>query len=333
MTTHPETIKKLAFDLSNQTIGYYVTVMNASELFKLSKISRVDEDPNNGYQRLLNEKRANDIAEYIDSGNIIPGAIILSAQENANISFDKTNQTISIMAHPNSFFVIDGQHRLFGMKKASANTNIPVCILVGLNLQQEVQYFLDINSNQKGVPKTLRIELMKFLSEPDSIDSIRNTLFKQLNDDAESPLYGKLNATTSSVGKLSLVPFQKALDPLLTTGTLGTYEFDIKKKILINFLNAIKSWLWEIEGNSNKLYTSAFFQAIFKIFEKACSLTLTHYQNYQQESFEKIFKEMPTLDFEQFSGSNEQTISRLGAELSNLLDIVNHKLGTPNGLV
>ncbi|MDO4694761.1 MAG: DGQHR domain-containing protein [Eikenella sp.] len=333
METKYETIKKQAFDLSNDSVKYYVTVMNADELFKLSTVSRADEDPTTGYQRLLNEKRAKDIAEYIDAGNIIPGAIILSAQKNAEINFDSNKNEINITAHPNSFFVIDGQHRLYGMKKASNDISVPVCILVGLNLQQEVQYFLDINSNQKGVPKTLRIELMKFLSEPDSIDSIRNTLFKQLNNDNDSPLFGKLSATSSTPGKLSLVPFQNALDPLLTTGTLGTYEFDTKKKILINFLSAVKSWLLEAEGNSNKLYTSAFFQAIFKIFEKACSLTLAHFQNYQQESFEKILKEMPTLDFEQHTGSNEQAISRLAAELSNLLDIANHKLGTPSGLV
>lgn len=326
-------IVKKAFDLSSSNnVKYYLTVMNVYELFQLSTVSRANEDnPSEGYQRFLNTKRAKDIAEYVDSGNIIPGAIILSAQERANIKYEKGK--IYIKKIPNSFFVIDGQHRLYGMEMAESQINVPVCILVGLSLQQEVQYFIDINSFQKGVPKTLRIALMKFLAEPDSLDAIRHDLFEELNSDTSSPLCGKLTRTESKKGKLSLVPFQNSLDSLLLTGTLGSYPIDTKKKILINYLCAFRDWLQEREGSSDRLITASFFQAIFKIFEKVCTLTLAHFQNYQEESFSKILSEMPSLNFEEHSGSNDQAISKLATEFDDLLNVANHKLGTPQGLV
>ena len=77
---------------------------------------------------------------------------------------------LELEPNSSSLFVIDGQHRLWGASKCEQEIYLPVCIFTNLELKQEVQYFLDINSNQKGVPKTLRIELLKFLSEPDSLN-------------------------------------------------------------------------------------------------------------------------------------------------------------------
>ena len=44
-----EKIEKDAFSIGNADIGYYVTVMTAKEIFQFSKVSRVDEDPKQGY--------------------------------------------------------------------------------------------------------------------------------------------------------------------------------------------------------------------------------------------------------------------------------------------
>ena len=72
----------------------YVTVMEASKIFNISKVSRVDQDSEKGYQRVLSEKRANDIAQYLNDGNIIPGSIILSAQEGFHVSYNKQSMQL-----------------------------------------------------------------------------------------------------------------------------------------------------------------------------------------------------------------------------------------------
>lgn len=327
-------IKKQAFNIGNENIEVYLTAMTASEIFDVSKVSRVDENPNEGYQRHLNDSRARSIAEYLDSGNIIPGAIILSAQEGGSVNFDAATNTLELELKPNSLFVIDGQHRLYGSHLAETEVLLPVCIFKGLDQRSEVQYFIDINSTQKGVPKTLRIELMKFLTEDDdSIDTIRSRLFQELGESPESPLFDRTSATSSARGKVTLVPFKAALDRHLEGDILAQFSFSDKKRLIINYLSAVKGVLEDIEGSDNRLTTSAFFQAIFDVFEKVCRMSLTHYKNYSAYSMRLVLEGIKPIDFSKHSGSNQAAINEMAKEFSDLLDIYSRKLGEPTDLL
>lgn len=326
-------MKILGWNIGTGDTKCYVSVMKAKEIFDISHVSRVDDDPKNGYQRLLNKKRADDIASYLDDGNIIPGSIILSAQDNSSVTYDKEKNEITIDTATSKLFVIDGQHRLYGASLSEVEVILPVCIFVGLEVKQEVQYFLDINSNQKGVPKTLRIELLRFLSEPESNDALLIKLFKELGEDFDSSLFGRTSATSSVPGKVSHVPFQSALTPLIDGKTLRRFEYNDKKILIKNFLSAVSKLLTEIEGNDKRLTTSAFFQAIFKTFEDVCSYCLAYFKNYQESSFENILRGISRLDFEKHSGSNQQTISQMASEMLTLLEIHVSTLDAPSDLL
>lgn len=324
----------LAWNIGNEDVDCFVTVMKAKDIFQLSEVSRASEKPEDGYQRLLNRKRAQDIAAYLDEGNIIPGAIILSARKEYNLKFDKTNNTISFDENNNEkLLVIDGQHRLFGASMAENDILLPVCIFKGLDLKQEVQYFIDINSNQVGVPKTLRIELLKFLSEPESIEATLIKLFRELSEDIESPLYGKTSSTVSIPGKLSHVPFQASLSGLIEGRILNAFNYDDKKKIIINFLSATSRVLKDIEDTDKRLITSVFFQALFKIFEATCSLSLTFYKNYQEESLYKILSGFNKINFEAHRGTNSQNIKALSDDMLQLIELHVKMLKTPDDLL
>lgn len=325
-------MKLKAWDIGTALTPCYVTVMNAKDVFNISKVSRVEDGNEDGYQRFLSDKRVKDISKYLESGNIIPGAIILSAQEDFDISFDKENQELTLNANGSFLFVIDGQHRLAGANNANVDIDLPVCIFANLKLAQEVQYFLDVNSNQKGVPKTLRIELLKFLSEPESKDAILKKLFTDLGSDISSPLYNRLSATQSVRGKLTHVPFREAFDPLIEGIMLSKFSYEDKKNLVLNYLNAVESILNQIEGNSSKLTTSAFFQAIFKIFEMVCGNSITYFGNYKQASFETVLSGLSTIDFTRFEGSNQQNINALATEMDTLINMNNFKLTTPSDL-
>lgn len=70
---------------------FYVITLNSSVLKGMCFVSRKKEDPIKGFQRLLSSKRAKDIANYLDIENgVIPSALVLSAQTNADISFVNT---------------------------------------------------------------------------------------------------------------------------------------------------------------------------------------------------------------------------------------------------
>lgn len=323
----------LGWNIGTDETKCYVTVMNSKKIFEISKVSRVDSDPKEGYQRLLSKKRAEDIAQYLSDGNVIPGSIILSGQEGCDITYDSSNNKITIDTTKAGLFVIDGQHRLYGASLCEDDIMLPVCIFVGLELKQEVQYFLDINSTQKGVPKTLRIELLKFLSEPESSEAILIKLFKDLGAEIDSPLYNRISATTSVPGKVSHVPFHNALGTLIDGKTLRKFDYDKKKILIKNYLSAVSEILIKIETNDKRLITSAFFQAVFKIFEDVCSSSLTYHRNYKQSSFQNVLEGIEKIDFEKYSGSNQQTINQMASELQTLLDIHYMTLDEPNDLL
>lgn len=326
-------ISKIAWNIGNQETPCYITVLNAKEVFRMSTVSRVQEDPVKGYQRNLDERRVKNIAEYFDDGNIIPGSIILSAQQNSDIEFDLETNLLTLSEEEGSLFVIDGQHRLWGASKASIDIDLPVCIFVNLNIRQEVQYFLDINSNQKGVPKTLRIELLKFLSEPDSIDSMLGKLFDDLGNSLTSALLGRTSAMAAQQGKVTHVPFRSALEPLIEGKVLKKFDYNDKKNLIENYINAFSNVLKNIEGNDKRLTHSAFFQAIFKVFDDVCEYSIAYYKNYKQTSFEEIIYGIKSMDLERYSGSNQQTISALENDMKIAIELHMKRNSVPSDLL
>lgn len=317
-------MKIKAFDLSRANTGFYLTALDARTLFPLCRVERVATNPQEGFQRQLDQSRARRIAKYLED-RIIPGAIILSAQQRNTLEFDHETGELSISEIPGSLLVIDGQHRLYGAhmaaeSKAGPNVLMPVCILTGLTFVDEVQYFIDINSTARGVPKTLRIELTKFLVKQDSIDDIRLRLFKELNVDPDSPLCGKLSAEQRGPGYLSHVPFELAMNKILAGDRLKDMEYEQKKALIKNYVTGVYRNLQEADA-AQKLTQSAFFQAIFRVFDKACDNALLFCRNFKAESFEDVFQVLLRINFEHHTGTNEEAIANLEKDLIDKLDI------------
>lgn len=316
-------MKFTAFDLSRANTGFYLTAIDASTLFHLARVERVGSNPEEGFQRQLDTPRAKRISKYLES-RVIPGSIILSAQANLfQPIFDINTKELTLSDEPGSLLVIDGQHRLYGAymahKNGVANLTMPVCILTNLTLIDEVQYFIDINSTAKGVPKTLRIELTKFLVEQDSIDDIRLKLFRDLNSEPDSILCGKLSAEQKGPGYLSHVPFEIAINKALNSDRMKELDYDKKKNLIKNYLSGIYNNL--LEANSpQKITQSAFFQAIFRIFDRVCETALLFRGNYKAESFEYVFEALHRINLDYHTGTNDEAISNLEKDLVDKLD-------------
>ena len=63
---------------------FYSFTMESDILAKVCFVISRDEDPTTGFQRNLDERRAREIADYIDNGlGTIPSSIVLSAQKEA----------------------------------------------------------------------------------------------------------------------------------------------------------------------------------------------------------------------------------------------------------
>lgn len=326
-------MKIQAFDLSRNGIGFYLTSMRADVAYRISRVERVNSNASEGFQRALDSARAKKIARYHET-KVIPGAIILSSENESDVVFDRSTNMLEIVEKDGALLVIDGQHRLFGAFQAfesgQRDLHIPVCILTNLTLIDQVQYFVDVNSTQKGVPRTLRIELTKFLIEPESIDSVRLQLFRDLNQEADSVLVGKLSAEQKGPGYLSHVPFEASINRILLSERMKDLEYSAKKTLLKNYTGGVYDNLIDLDLTI-KLTQSAFLQAIFRIFEKVCEEALIVGKNYKRETFAAVFEFIQKINFELHTGTNEETITNLEKDFVDKLAL-QRRLRSSEGL-
>jgi DGQHR domain-containing protein len=97
--------------LSQNGRRFYFATIPVDELFPYCFVSRRDEDPALGFQRALNEPRAEDISRYLAEGEgSIPSNIVLSAQSIASLKYYARAGSISFATAPRAFMVLDGQH-------------------------------------------------------------------------------------------------------------------------------------------------------------------------------------------------------------------------------
>lgn len=79
-----------------------------------------EDDPEQEFQRRLDESRVNDIAKYVDLDlGVIPIAIVLSAQPEAELEMNSTNKIISFERNKKVFLILDDINIADGFCKGS----------------------------------------------------------------------------------------------------------------------------------------------------------------------------------------------------------------------
>ncbi|MCY0966380.1 DGQHR domain-containing protein [Parathalassolituus penaei] len=224
-----------------------------------------DEDPKEGFQRELDEKRAREIAAYIDSGlGTIPSSIVLSAQDDAEVKYDSKRKSISFLPLRKAFLIIDGQHRVFGFMHAKKAFRVPVVIYDGLSKRDETRLFIDINSKQKGVPPELLLDIKKLAEYENDQEEFLRGVFDTFLQESDSCLFGKLSPASKSAGKITRSTFNTAIKPLVKIfGGKDVYEiYQILNSYFLSFDEGvlIKHDLHE------QIYNTTVFKAICGLF-------------------------------------------------------------------
>jgi DGQHR domain-containing protein len=138
---------------------FYTLTMSSDLLAKTCFVVNRDENPIDGFQRLLDKNRAKQIADYIDAGfGTVPTSIVLSAQEVAHLAYNRTARTVSFEVNRKSFLILDGQHRVYGFALAKSELRVPVVIYNNLTRVEESRLFIDINTTQRPVPNELLLD-------------------------------------------------------------------------------------------------------------------------------------------------------------------------------
>jgi DGQHR domain-containing protein len=224
-----------------------------------------EEDPRKGFQRTLDEKRAREIAAYIDSGlGTIPSAIILSAQSDAELDYDRHNKSLSFNRIRKAFLIIDGQHRVFGFMLAKTAFRVPVIIYSGLSRRDETRLFIDINSKQKGVPAELLLDIKKLAEYEKSEEELLREIFDTFMQEPASALYGRLSPSSKSAGRISRSVFNTAFKPLLRVfGGKSSLEL---YNILNAYFIALTEGVLRRTKQENLLFSPIFFRAACAFF-------------------------------------------------------------------
>ncbi|HCN82419.1 MAG TPA: hypothetical protein DIT07_02200, partial [Sphingobacteriaceae bacterium] len=161
------------------------------------------------YQRLIKKSRLTAIQNFIESSGFFPNSLVINIESDKQINFDVATpqvetsiSKIGILHLPKTYrsvYIIDGQHRLYGYANSEyrLTNSIPVVAFINLNRTEQVRMFMQINENQKAVPKNLQNTLNADLlwNSPEleeRVKAIKLQIAQDLGEDLDSPLYDRV---------------------------------------------------------------------------------------------------------------------------------------------
>ena len=169
-------------------IGHGQGFIRLETLIDRHKIDTYTNSSSKSYQRFLDKSRTTRLHEAIESKSIeVPTALLLSIRklkgDYAVIKEDPLNgDIVEIDISKQDLYIVDGQHRFEAYKRTYENNNqdwmdqlIPCTFLLGATQEQERDFFVEINSNTKGVPGNILQELVSSIVEanPDYLKNIK----------------------------------------------------------------------------------------------------------------------------------------------------------------
>lgn len=308
-----------------QPIGtFYIACVPARLLLTATRIERrgLSEEERQSVQRRLNTARTTEIAEYTGRPNAtFPTSIIVAADGN-NVHVAQGGARLIVGKEGDSRttpyvplgdddalgLVIDGQHRIEGLKKAAKikgdeildSYQMPVVFMFDMSLEDMAEVFRTINSKQRPVDPSLIIDLFG-LSRKRSPRKTCHNLAIGFNNTEGSPLFHglkMLGQRQNDTEFLSQGSFAKYVLPMISRNPdddelllmqgavlkpdprapLRDFFLDEKKddlitKILWNYLSAARAIFeleWTIEPKEHLLRKTVGFSALMKVFAVIC---------------------------------------------------------------
>lgn len=281
-----------ASQLSQGKSRFFTLSMPSDILAQTCTVDIHEEDPVLGFQRRLDEKRAQDIADYIDQGGTVPGSIVLSAQQRAEFEYNRPRRTVRFKNTPGAFLIIDGQHRVYGFQKAQGRMRVPVVIYNNLSKSEEAKLFMDINTKQRPVPNELLLAIKRLAQTESSQEALLKDIFDLFDKDPESPLLGLMSSAAKKRGTISRVTFNAALKPIFQTFEDSDSHFVYD--VLSNYIYAWLSSLRTLKVDS-KITNPTLFRALMLLFPAVAEKVSDRYgEKFTSDHFSEVLKPIVT---------------------------------------
>ena len=242
------------------------------------------DDGDKGFQRLLNAGRARKLADYVVAGQesqdaFLPTSVFLATDK--SLYLNQANNTLSIdLAETGPFSVVDGQHRLEGLRLAAERDSrvldfeLPVNIATNLNHLAQMSHFLIVNTTQKSVDQGVAQRIIGRLTEALEVADVPSLpkwitrivekgevdkavkIVDYLNSTDGSPWKGRIAiANTPTAGRIAQHSFVTNIRRYMLTANnplLGWQDFNKQKRVILNYWTAITQEL--DKGESATLY-------------------------------------------------------------------------------
>ena len=268
---------------------FYSLTLPSNVLAATCFVTTRDDDPEMGFQRVLDKKRAQEIADYVDGGfGTVPNAIILSAQQEAQLEIKPGRRALRFQMHPKAFLVLDGQHRIWGYKLATSHLRVPVIIYEKLSRKEETRLFIDINTKQKPVPNELLLDIKHLADLEIDNETVLRELFDTFHNEADSVLNGLLSPHEKSRGKLTRTTFNASFSTVseILVGKDNSELYEIFNA----YLSAMSRGLRKL--NAQEFFVNpTVFKALISFFPDVASRVKDRFEgDYKMDNFVEVLQ-------------------------------------------
>lgn len=288
----------------------YLFTLTGEELVQVADISRISRDEDSkliGYQRPEVKRHIQNIAEYIDSENVLfPNSVILALTSDAVFTesrgpnkadeYAKAGWLEIPLPKPGDAkpaWIVDGQQRTMALTRSKRrNFPVPVNAFIADNVDTQRDQFLRINST-KPLPRGLIDELLPEVSTilPSNLAArkIPSALCEMLNRDPQSPFYGLIRQASNGNSKHSsavitdtvIIQMLKeslssgsgVLFPLRNIAT-GVTDFKNVQALLFAYWQGIKETFpeaWGLRPEKSRLMHGAGIRSIGRLMDRVMS--------------------------------------------------------------
>jgi DGQHR domain-containing protein len=329
-TTKPKTVKFPCIPITQGKHTLYLLSASAKVLWSVVKINERDSDKDAGYQRVLSPSRLRAITKFIQSGKPVPNSVLISFKK-GKAALNAEGTTLIVDNVPGSGWIIDGQHRMAGAHQATLDIELPVVAFLGLDLDAQVEQFVTINREAKGVPTSLYYDLLKRLPTKTAAAKAQERaadLANELKKDEDSPFFGRIVVTTAPVrGEISLNNFVRKVAPHLADGrALNIYNANEQAQILNNYFAGLRVAFPDNFNKSSIFFQTIGFGALMNALPIALALCVKHYQAFKISDVGKMFHEIKHFDFSSWeklgtgTAAENQAAEDLKSELRDAFD-------------
>ena len=255
-----------------------LTQLPAEVVAKISYTAvRGQSDEPGAVQRILNRRRISSIRDFTLNIGDFPNSVILNWM-NSISPLRKKGDHISFNVEKSRAQIIDGQHRIAGIKEAISKSDeikqlqLPVAIYQDLETSACADIFLSINTEQKTVPRSLVYDLYGVASDTmiDPAAARARDIGIFLNEEENSPYYDNIKLPGAKIrrGGIALSTAVTAIKPLVEDrgdfSRIGVSQLELQRKIILNYFLALASPYgneWETKTNAFQ-YASGFSGAV-----------------------------------------------------------------------